>query len=82
MKKKYVKPLVYFESFELSSSIAGTCVLKTNHDVGTCGYKDPTVPGGAILFTRGEVSACTESPQGNDSNKLCYQGVNGQLFTS
>lgn len=82
MKKYYVKPRACFESFELSSSIAGTCVFKTNHDVGTCGYKDPTLPGGAILFTVGEVSACTEPPQGNDSNKLCYQGVNGQLFTS
>ena len=29
MKKTYVKPFASFESFELSSSIAGTCVTKT-----------------------------------------------------
>ena len=33
MKKTYVKPFASFESFELSSSIAGTCVTPTYHAV-------------------------------------------------
>lgn len=78
MKKSYVKPMVYFESFELSSSIAGTCVSKTNHDVGICGYKDETVPG-VVFFAVGSVSACNQTPE--DKN-FCYQNVNGNLFTS
>lgn len=78
MKKSYIKPLVYFESFELNSSIAGTCVSKTNHDVGTCGYPDNTVPG-VVLFAGDMPGICTNTPQ--DKN-FCYQNVNGNLFTS
>lgn len=78
MKKYYVKPRACFESFELSSSIAGTCVSKTNHDVGTCGYTDNTLPG-VVFFTLGSVPVCNQTPQ--DKN-FCYQNVNGNLFTS
>lgn len=78
MKKTYVKPFASFESFELSSSIAGTCVSKTNHDVGICGYEDETMPG-IVLFAVGIVSECNQTP--TDKN-FCYQNVNGNLFTS
>ncbi|MCD7808711.1 MAG: hypothetical protein LUH02_05155 [Erysipelotrichaceae bacterium] len=44
MKKKYEKPGLIFESFELSQSVAQDCgenaVGKTNHwSISTCGYK-------------------------------------------
>ena len=36
MKKTYVKPEVYFESFELSANIATGCALPINHQVDGC----------------------------------------------
>ncbi len=80
MKKTYVKPFASFESFELSSSIAGTCVTPTNHAVYQCGLKDKTLPG-VVIFTDG-VAQCTNEPQDGDPNKGCYQGPSGNLFTS
>lgn len=39
MKKAYVKPEIFFESFMLSSSIAGDCETETNlQSRGGCGY--------------------------------------------
>ena len=35
MKKPYVKPEVYFESFELSACIATGCDTKINQAMGT-----------------------------------------------
>lgn len=81
MKKTYVKPFASFESFELSSSIAGTCVAKTNHAMYQCGLRDETLPGEVVFFTDG-VAQCTQEPQDGDPNKGCYQGPSGNLFTS
>lgn len=36
MKKTYVKPEVYFESFELSASIADNCAKPLNLNQDTC----------------------------------------------
>lgn len=36
MKKTYVKPEVYFESFELSASIADNCGKPLNLNQDTC----------------------------------------------
>ena len=39
MKKEYVKPEIVFESFKLSTNIAGACVHKGNAaDVNTCDF--------------------------------------------
>lgn len=81
MKKTYVKPFASFESFELSSSIAGTCVTKTGHAVNECGLADGTMLG-VVFFNVGTVTQCTHSPQDGDPNKGCYQGPSGNLFTS
>lgn len=36
MKKTYVKPKMGFESFELSTNIAGTCDKSAGHTVTDC----------------------------------------------
>lgn len=36
MKKTYVKPMMGFESFELSTNIAGTCGKAVGHAEGDC----------------------------------------------
>ena len=69
MKKIYVKPEVYFESFELSN---------INHTVGACwqgveGFK------GFNIFV--EPNSCKTTP---DDNGLCYHSPTdaNNIFTS
>lgn len=39
MKKKYIKPQIIFESFELSQSISTGCdVIANNFNKGQCGF--------------------------------------------
>ena len=39
MKKTYVKPMVAFENFQMTSSVAGTCKsIATTTDGNTCVY--------------------------------------------
>ena len=61
MKKEYKKPELLFESFELSSSIAGTCGYAIDHDESTCYLSD-------LTFTK----ACTYQPVDGDPEKACY----------
>ena len=77
MKKTYVKPFASFESFELSSSIAGTCVDKTYHALNECGYK---VSAGTV-FVNG-VEQCDIMPPDGKWEGLCYHNSTGTLFTS
>lgn len=52
MKKAYVKPEMYFESFELSASIALSCGRPTLTPTdGTCGITIVGVPGVVFLNT-------------------------------
>ena len=65
MKKTYVKPEVYFESFELSASIADNCGKPLNLNQDTCreifgDYRND-------VFSQG---TCKMDP--NDFN-FCYQ---------
>lgn len=62
MKKEYKKPELLFESFELSSSIAGTCGYTIDHDESTCQLSD-------LTFTK----ACAYQPADGDPEKACYQ---------
>lgn len=70
MKKPYVKPEVYFESFELSACIATGCDTKINHAMGTCN-KIPGIEG--IIFAT-EASGCTwtASDKVDDNSSFCY----------
>ena len=65
MKKTYVKPEVYFESFELSASIADNCGTPLNLNQNTCreifgDYRDK-------VFSQGN---CTINPE---QLNFCYQ---------
>ena len=79
MKKPYVKPEVYFESFELSTSIATGCAHITNHAKDQCAY---TV-GGRKVFVDA-VAECVTKTNDGTWDSLCYQipTDGNKLFTS
>lgn len=60
MKRKYVKPELYFENFELSTSIA-SC-----DDI----VKGPISFGGKTFFV--EKYTCTPPNADNDEGNICY----------
>ena len=81
MKNKYSKPDVVFESFSLSTSIAGTCTIKTGTDLQAarqCGYDY----GGVILFLNGMTNICSIQVEDGSPvfDSLCYH-VPTQLTT-
>ena len=78
MKKTYVKPEVYFESFELSANIAAGCVFKTYHTEYECTYS----VAGKKLFLSPNI--CTTSPQDYDGTSMCYNNPTDdtKLFSS
>ena len=78
MQRMYVKPEVYFESFELSANIATGCVISINHTVGACwqgveGFKNFNI------FV--DPHSCETTP---DQYGLCYQTLEdaNKIFTS
>jgi len=77
MKKQYVKPELYFENFELSTSIAA-CEYKTKlPSKGSCGFDD----GNAIIFVS-NLTGCDTTDDG--SGKICYDNPldSNNLFSS
>ncbi len=81
MKKTYVKPELYFESFELSSNIAAGCspTAIVNHAENTCPYVVENV----FAVFQNETSGCKYTPD-QVGNKVCY-GVptdDKRLFSS
>lgn len=81
MKKTYVKPKVYFESFELSANIATGCKLISNATANACAVTDKDL--GVTYF--GDTASCGAgyTPPG-PNDKFCY-GVpqaNNNIFTS
>ncbi len=81
MKKTYVKPEVYFESFELSANIATGCstITKTLNEEQLCGFFD----GVDIIFLNG-MSACTYPTTDGSYNSMCYHhpAADTKLFSS
>lgn len=64
MKKNYSKPEIVFESFKLSTSIAGTCVFNdTATDLNSCSLE----VGGFIIFS----DICDFGPQQVGAD-VCY----------
>ena len=60
MKKAYVKPAIFFESFTLSTNIAGDCeMINGGPTKGTCAYE---ASGGIYVFTD-KVTACGWYPE-------------------
>lgn len=63
MKKPYVKPAVYAESFALMEHVAGGCIVPDNfagaqHRNTDCGYDI----GGIVLFTK-QTTDCLEGAE-------------------
>lgn len=70
MKKKYEKPVVFYEEFELTESVAGNCTLIFNHEVDNC-HEGGLKPGfdnrPYLPFTAG-IESCVLGP----SEDYCY----------
>ena len=68
MKKQYVKPAMFSETFDICDSIAAGCgiaVGSTEHD---CSYLVPGI--GYSLFITGVGGPCMFTPRDNDG--VCY----------
>ena len=84
MKRKYEKPALYFEEYELSSSIAGNCGNKLFQDKIYAGnYETCKVDAGGGDFLFLDSSFCNTNP-GADGELYCYQvpSTNEMLFNS
>ena len=84
MKRKYEKPALYFEEYELSSSIAGNCGNKLFQDKIYAGdYETCKVDAGGGDFLFLDASFCNTNP-GADGELYCYQvpSTNEMLFNS
>lgn len=72
MKKTYVKPQVVFESFILSTNIAGNCGNPTHTPAyGTCAYEWEEEFVGTVKVFLDSMSAC-ETTKEDGSNGICY----------
>lgn len=82
MKKLYIKPEIMFESFSLSTNIAGDCEEKTNNPTnGTCGMDFS----GFKVFMH-DMNGCSDIKvnDGESFNGLCYDTptADNNLFNS
>lgn len=81
MKKEYSKPVVVFENFSLSTSIAANCEFKTNllNAEEQCGYPIR----GSVVFMTG-IAGCKRIEDDGDYNGVCYHvpHVDFNLFNS
>lgn len=77
MKKKYTKPYIYIESFQLDAALASGCspefAGKVNNTESDCGYLDGSSEGKDFLYFNWKNCAFDLSYEdGNDA--LCYHG--------
>ena len=80
MKKAYKKPQIYFESFQLSASIAATCRLIITVNGNMCPVTDPDL--GITYYA--DTNMCRYKPAPGDI-KICYDTNavdNNQVFSS
>lgn len=74
MKKEYTKPVIMFESFALSTSIAGDCeTIISNMSKGSCGYEISRI---TTIFVSG-IDDCNftvpdDHPYEHGNNTFCY----------
>ena len=77
MKKKYVEPEIFFESFELNANVAGVCDYIAGHaDSSSCSVDDSEL--GKSYFTN--PSICEYSSPSEDDG-ICYH-VAASAFSS
>ena len=85
MKREYTQPDILFESFSLSTNIAGDCEKKTNTSAqGNCAA---TLPGVTVLVFNDSITGCVAKPPVSNSdqyNGVCYHVPNedNNLFNS
>ncbi len=65
--KNYVKPAISFQFFNLSSNVAGGCVMSANLNTTPCVIRVPDWPGDYLLAE--ETAGCTIP---TDPGELCY----------
>lgn len=84
MKKTYMKPQIMFESFSVSTNIAGDCDVKTQTpSSGNCAYTVEDEFLGAINYFTNEVYACETKEADGEYNGICYHVPYGDnLFNS
>jgi hypothetical protein len=81
MKREYTKPDILFESFSLSTSIAGSCEVKTSLPTnGGCSLEY----GPITIFVDNTTGCVRKFPDGIGPNGLCYYNPseNYNLFKS
>lgn len=77
--KKYVKPDVAFEGFELSRHIAGGCDYRMNHsDVTSC-FVEEAIGAGTFIPQPGQFAHNGACLLPTDENYCLYNGVNGAM---
>lgn len=78
--KKYVKPELFYEKFELSQHIA-SCAIPLNYDsVNSCSVRSDDINGMAGLFTG---DSCSEKLPEGATEEYCYMPTSdGTLFGS
>lgn len=71
MKKTYTKPEISFESFLMSTNIAGDCEkpFVNNASKGTCAVLGT---GGIAVFDGSVVAACKFTAENDQWDGLCY----------
>lgn len=85
MKKTYVKPQAFYESFELNANIAYGCSKKANfaENQQGCGFY---VVGAGYVFLEKSICADFTPPSGKDDGTVgaCYHNPTDamKLFTS
>ncbi len=78
MKKSYMKPLLAFESYQLSSALAGDCDLKLNHYSYECSADEngrgngPGVEG--IFYDYNNCQIDLTGPEVDGAESVCYHG--------
>lgn len=83
--KKYTKPMIVFESFTLSTSIAGDCEEKIKtFSEGQCAYKFVDEFGDTYNVFIVGIQACTTHGNDGSYDKFCYDVPLGgiQIFNS
>ena len=83
MKKRYKKPVIVFEDFTLSATIAGDCEIKTHTPaVMQCAYEVVDEFFGTMnIFISGVSSCVFTQPDGYDG--ICYHVfTDNSLFNS
>lgn len=85
MKKAYLKPMIVFESFTLSTNIAGDCEIRTwTPSSGNCAYEITDEFGDTSFVFLDTIQACTTHQQDDGTSGFCYHVPydNNTLFNS